>query len=239
MNYTLIFLGIVIVILLYVLYFYNSNTSTVLLSKADLNAKIPEIKSINSPTNTRYAYGIWVYVNSWNSSSDKIIFSRNNNIKLRLDNTKPSLYCDIIMSDGTTNNRTTITDNFPLQKWVFIIVSVDNQFLDCYLDGKLVKSTKLYKDNNSTTNTTTQNQVLIPLVPPNETTPIILGSSTPFDAQVASFTRWSSPVDPQTVWTAYTGGNTTNGLNLSSLSSYGANLAILQNNTEYSKITLF
>ena len=33
-----------------------------------------------------------------------------------------------------------ITNNFPLQKWTCILVSVDNKIIDVYLDGKLVKS---------------------------------------------------------------------------------------------------
>jgi hypothetical protein len=330
MNYTLIFLGVIIAILLYVLYYYNSSTSAVLSSKANLNATVPPITSINNPTNTRYAYGIWVYVNSWNSTTEKVIFSRNNNIRLRLDNTKPTLYCEVTMNDGSTIHRTTITDNFPLQKWVFIIVSVDNQFLDCYLDGKLVKSTRLYqykgaphsggkwhghegfiegkqnmwtRGSDGTSHGTPQpgppsgpassgspssrtpssgspssgspssgspssgsrspsgtpsvspspsgtpsgttapsggNKILIPAIPPTETTPIVLGGTKPFDAVVATFTRWNAPVDPQTAWTAYTGGNTTSGLGkLGNIASYGANLSILQNNAEYSKITLF
>ena len=317
MNTTLIILGVIIAILIYVLYyFYAPSNATVLSSKANLNAANPPITSINAPTNTRYGYGIWVYVNSWNSTTDKIIFSRSNNITLRLDKSKPSLYCDVTMNDGKTVHKTLITDNFPLQKWVFVIVSVDNQFLDCYLDGKLVKSTRLYQykdrggwhghegfrstwgrnkdgssqgapqpgapsqyiapspssQSNSPSSSPSpeassnpsfsrsspspapssgspapapaggqgQNTILIPAVPPSETTPIILGSNKPFDAVVASFTRWSSPVDPQTAWNSYTGGNTPGGLSrLGNLGSYGANLSILQNNSEYSKITLF
>ena len=326
MNITLIILGVIIAILIYVLwYYYSPGNSSVLSSKANLNATNPPITSLNSPTNTRYGYGIWVYVNSWNNQNDKIIFSRDKNIKLRLDKSKPSLYCDITMSDGTTESKTLITDNFPLQKWVFVIVSVDNQFLDCYLDGKLVKSTRLYQhkgakghegfiegwntwgrngdgssrgnrqpgssgsstpSSGSSSGSSTpssgsstpssgssspssgssspssgssspssrasgsstpasgsnnvQQTILIPAVPPSETTPVILGSNKPFDAVVASFTRWSSPVDPQTAWNAYTGGNTPTGLGkLGNLGSYGANLSILQNNSEYSKITLF
>lgn len=233
MNTTLIILGVIIAILIYVLwYYYYPSNSAVLSQKANLNAANPDITSLNNPTNTRYGYGIWIYVNSWNNQNDKIIFSRAKNITLRLDKSSPTLYCDIVMSDGTTVNKTMITDNFPLQKWVYVIVSIDNQFLDCYLDGKLVKSTRLYQKKGNTT--------LIPLVPPSETTPIKLGSSIPFDAVVASFTRWSSPVDPQTAWSTYIGGNTPTGLGkMGNLGSYGANLSILQNNSEYSKITLF
>jgi hypothetical protein len=38
------------------------------------------------------------------------------------------------------NITTTITTNFPLQKWVQVIISIDNYLLDLYLDGKLMNS---------------------------------------------------------------------------------------------------
>jgi len=206
-------------------------SSSVLSDNASLTTTSPPITAINSPTNTRYAYGIWVYVNSWDNTKEKVIFSRKDNISLTLDTNKPSLYCNVTMSDTTTINKTLITDNFPLQKWVFVIVSIDNQFLDCYLDGKLVKSTRLYRGAD------TGSIVLLPAIPPKETTPIILGS-TPFDAVVASFTRWITPMDPQTAWNAYMAGNS-NGSIMPNISSFGANLFIVKNNLAYSNVKLF
>lgn len=244
MNIIIIVLGIVIVLLLYVLYFYNSGTSNNLISQANLNATNPPITSINSPTNTRYSYGVWLYVNSWNNTKQKIIFSRNNNISLELDSMTPTLKCNIMMSDLKTVKTTIVTDNFPLQKWVYIIISIDNQFMDCYLDGKLIKSSKIITINDTPTNMSNENQYLIPANPPNDTIPIIIGGNattqTPFDAVISGFVRWTTPCDPQTAWSSYMAGNSqVNKSNSLSFSSFNANLNIIKDNLQYSNIKLF
>jgi len=231
MNFTVIILGITVVILVYVLYLYMSPTYKMLSSGASLSVVNPPITSLVSPKNTSYAYGVWVYVNTWDSNIDKVIFSRAGNIALGLDATTPTLYVDVTLSDDTTTNpsiqQVTITDNFPIQKWVHVIISVDNKFLDCYLDGKLVISHKI--------GTAAQ----MPKNPPDKNIPIILGGNsmfnTLFDANVSKFMRWDSPVNPQLAWDTYMSGNGSS----SSVSNFNANLSILKNNAAYSTFSLF
>jgi len=231
MNITLIILGIVLIILVYVLYTYStSGSGSSLTTTASLKATNPPITSINSPTSVNYAYGIWIYVNTWDNNVKKIIFSRNNNISVYLDTMTPSLKCDITMSNSSVQTIL-ITDNFPIQKWVYIIVSVDNQIVDAYLDGKLVKSQRVYVP------ATARSPELMPMTPPDLSTPIILGSN-PFDAVVSKFNRWTSPMDPQTAWNNYLSGNGSTSY-ASSLSSFNANLSILKDNVIYSKFSLF
>jgi hypothetical protein len=231
MNPIVIGLGITIIILIFILYtFYNTKSNT-LSSTASLKATNPSITSISEPTSTRYAYGIWVYVNSWGDNSNKkVIFSRANNMSVYLSPSSPILNCDIVMSD-TTTKTIQITDNFPLQRWIYIIISLDNQFLDCYLDGKLVKSSRLYSVSNST--------IIIPATPSSDTatSPIVLGSSNPFDAVISKFTRWTNPMDPGTAWTTYLSSNSSSFFG--SLKSYGASLNILKDNSNYANLQLF
>ena len=61
MNWSYIVLGVIIVILLYVLYLnYFATSKTKLSSQTSLNSTaIPGIAITDSPTSTRYAYGIW------------------------------------------------------------------------------------------------------------------------------------------------------------------------------------
>ena len=135
-----------------------------------------------------------------------------------------------------------ITNNFPLQKWVCVGVSVDNQFVDAYLDGKLVKSQRFY---TSTTSTTTPPVTIasMPLSPPDATSsPVYLGNSetgqtfAPFDAFIAEFKRWSAPIDPQSAWDTYLEGNGTNGISRA-FSSYGIDVSVLKNNVEQTKFS--
>lgn len=230
MNPVVIALGVVLLILAYILYKYFTVTSSSLSKYTSLNAAtIPPISSIQGASNVSYAYGIWVYVNSW-TNQPHVIFSRDNNIKLYLDENTPTLKCDIWAkpsSSPASYVSTTITNNFPLQAWTYVVVSIDNTFLDCYLDGKLVVS----------------NQINGPVQPPDTTSTSIIQSSTTtgvpiylgnsgqtikaaFNAYISNFQRWTTAIDPQTVWNSYLSGNGRS----QTFSTYGINLDILQNN---------
>lgn len=246
MTPTTIILTVIILLLVYVLYAYLTGTVTPLSQTASLKTQVSPITNINGPRNTRYGYSIWVYVNTWTNNSAKTIFSRPNNIKLYLDENSPTLKLDMTMN-GTLNATTglfpvetmTITTNFPLQKWVCIAISVDNQFVDAYLEGKLVKSQRFYTSTTANGVVTTT----IPSIPPDTTaSPIHLGNSgvagafSPFDAFTAEFKRWSVPIDPQSAWETYLAGNGTNALSRA-FSSYGIDVSILQNNVEQTKFS--
>jgi hypothetical protein len=236
MSSVVIGLTVAIIILVYVLYKYASNTTSKLNTTADLKQVVPAITSISNPTNTRYGYSIWVYVKSWDNNSNKVIFSRKDNLKLYLEKMAPTLKLDVIMNDKTTQTMI-ITNNFPIQKWCFIGISADNQYFDAYLDGKLVKSQRMY--------TQTANTGVIPATPLDSNVPVYLGNSdsssvqfTSFDAVVAKFQRYTSPIDPQKAWSEYISGNGNNSI-AKALSPYGINLNILKDNVQQTQITLF
>ena len=121
MSPVAIILGVVIIILIYVLYRYFSSTATTLQSSlTDLKTQLPVITKIGSPTNTQYAYGLWVYVNSWDDGAAKVFMSQSGILNVYLLPSKPSLCVDVKMSKGPAIS-TIITQNFPLQKWVYIL----------------------------------------------------------------------------------------------------------------------
>ena len=247
MTPTTIILIVIILLLVYILYSYLTGTVTSLTPAASLKSHVPAITKIDGARNSRYGYSIWIYVNTWSNSGKKTIFSRANNMKLYLDETSPSLKLDMAMN-GTGDygkDTMTITTNFPLQKWVCIAISVDNQFVDAYLDGKLVKSQRLFKQQTiagvgSAPATVTS---YIPRTPPDATlSPINLGNLgetdgfTEFDAFIAEFKRWSIPIDPQSAWDTYLAGNGTNAISRA-FSSYGIDIAVLKNNVEQTKFS--
>ena len=225
MNLSYIVFGVIIVILLYVLYLYYFATNKTKLSpQTTLNvASIPGITITDAPTSSRYAYGIWMYVNTWNNNNTKPIFSRPGQLSVYLDNTTPTLYCDI--SQNCTNNATatqkmSITQNFPIQKWTYVTVNVDNKFVDMYLDGKLVKSIQL--GCQATT-------------PPKDAL-MFLGGSQPNDILVSNFHRWSIPLSPQDVYTEYMKGN---GMSNNMMSTYGVKMSVLKDKIEQTSVNLF
>jgi hypothetical protein len=97
------------------------------------------------------------------------------------------------------NSEVIVSNNFPIQKWVHVLISVDTTFVDCYLDGKLVISNPLTPDRQIATSPTQ-----VPSITFKNSTP----SSNPTpDIYLAKLTRWDHALDPQTVWTEYSSGN--------------------------------
>lgn len=230
-----IILTVIILLLVYVLYAYMTGTVTNLAKSTSLSVVNPPITDIAGSRNTRYGYTIWVYVNTWDNNSKKTIFSRNNNIRVYLDDNSPTLKVQLTMNNWNAVDNAYVTDemivtkNFPLQKWVCISVSVDNQFVDAYLDGKLVKSHRFYNKDSGA----------MPIVPPDASSaPINLGNSngSVFDAYVSEFKRSTVPIDPETAWNNYLEGNGTNAVSRA-FSSYGIDVAILKNNVKQTSIS--
>lgn len=149
MDTITIILIVTILVLLYVLYAYFTDKSSDLVQEASLLTQIPAISNISGPRNTRYAHSVWIYVNTWDNNTEKTIFSRDDNLRLYLDKTSPVLKLDVTMNNNTTVapsiETMIITNNFPLQKWVNITISMDNQFADAYIDGKLVRSQRFLR----------------------------------------------------------------------------------------------
>ena len=225
MNPVVILLGSLVFVLFYFLYI-NYFTQKVLADKIDLNTQSPAIAydTLPNPGASRYSYGVWIYVNSWTNTTSKYIFSRtavsatgtsSDDISLYLDANSPKLYFNIKMSDSSVTTIP-ITNNFPIQKWTHVIASVDNKIVDFYLDGKLVLSKQL------------TNQPII------SSSPIQIGKQ-PNDIFLAKFYRWTYPMDPQTAWNEYMGGNGQSVI----LPNYGMKVSLLKDNVINKQISLF
>ena len=225
MNYLIIALGVIVILLLYVLWKYFLTTSTVMLTEASLTSPPAAIYDIPGPTETTYTYGIWLYINSWNKLSSKTVFSRSNNIEVFFPtDDRPELYVSIRLDDDTWQD-VPITYNFPIQKWVQILVSVDGgNYVDCYLDGKLVKSVQLFSFART---------------PPDGSitgTPILVGTSADYqtnsitmDASIANFYRWTSAINPQIAWQSYLDSKPSTLMGLGNLSM---KLSVSRNNQD-------
>jgi len=222
MDTITIVLIVIIVVLVYFLYRSSKSSSTVskatVLNLNNSNSAISNTTLTNS-SSTRFSYESWVCVNTWNNTIAKTIYlggtSTDPVIKLSLAETSPTLTCTVKTSNTSASKTTSVvvTKNFPVQKWVYIVISVDNTVIDCYLDGKLVTSQQL------------PNVAYV-----TDSYDISFGV---FDASLTGFLRNAFPLDPQTVWTKYMSGN-----GISSIgSSYGLTAAITKDGSSYS--TLF
>ena len=228
MNIVTIILWIIIILLLYYVYtkFLTASTSLIAsqINLNNTNATLP-FSNFKSGYSSQYSYGVWVYVNSWNTNNVKTIFSRNGalgiggntytDFTLQLDNITPNLYCYLGLQGAATPQKILVTPNFPIQSWTYVVISVDNQIVDAYINGKFVLSSKM------------------PNMPVVSTSDIAMGDSGLPDIFLMGLTRWDYPMDPQTVWTTYLKGNG------QSSSNFNMKVTTYQNNVEQSQFSLF
>lgn len=227
MDLSLVILGIVLIFVLY--YFLNRSGTAVLSNKLDLSTPqtaVP-IDKIPDPSSRKYSYEMWMYVFNFQGTSQYIISrgsvadATKKNIGIKLDGSSPKLMLDYTATGSSTpsaQKSVSITDNFPLQTWAHLIVSVDDKYVDIYMNGKLIKS---IQDANIDT--------------PSPTAIIEYGVT---NCYLAKLSRTSMATDPQTAWNSYTAGNGENPM-AKYLSSFGLTMTLQKNNQDYSKVTLF
>ncbi len=199
METTTILLLVALVVLIYAAFFIFSRTTTIV-DKIDLAKPNTPIKAetLKNPGSGVYSYSMWIYVYAAKESLRDAANPQNyfmkraasgtdtkSNIGIRLGGTTPSLNVEYVASN--TVKPILVTDDFPLQTWVNLVVSVQNSYIDIYMNGKLVKSVR---DSAISS--------------PSADTPIQFGQ---FGAYLVKFNHIDSATDPQTAWSNYLAGN--------------------------------
>jgi len=147
---------------------------------------------------------------------------------LFLDSSSPTLYCALgattLNSDTTTtpSNLITVSNNFPLQTWVYVVVSVNSNVVDCYLNGKLVISQLIQQQGSIVT-------------PSFSNIYLGNGSGPGWDAQLSNFKRYTTALTPQIVWSNYL----SQAPNTLTLTSYGLQVDLTQNGSVTNTFKLF
>lgn len=224
MNYTLVILGIVLLLVIYILYKVLDEKSRSVASKMDLKVSNQSVAVENTgkAESTRYYISTWIYVNNLpgsESSIYKLEDSSHEYLNLLLTNTAVLKY-KIKAADDSIPDYT-IMSNFPLQKWVNIILSVDNDTVDLYIDGKLIRSHKVEKRIKQIGKTGTN---------------IIFGS--PVDAYLAKMERQPKAMDPTNAWNKYMEGNGGNYFSRM-FANYGGNFTLTKDDLDVQEFQLF
>lgn len=250
MNYTFIILGILLVVVLYVLYKTLLAPTSVVQTQTYLQSipKPVPLSTLTNANSVDYYYSLWVYVNNLNAPGVGVNAANTilvpgfetskpmklaNNIFYIADNKNETTYLSLDVKESTelvTHLMVKkpadklveyiITPNFSLQRWEHVIISVNQSYLDLYLDGKLIKSANLGVNPTQ--------------APVNVSSPakINFGNG---DFYIAGFQRIANAMDPQTAWSIYLSGSgtTKNPLN------YGLSMTLSKNNTPKATIDLF
>lgn len=212
MNYLAIGLIIVLLIVLYYIYYFlTNNTLTSGLQPLNTPLSVTYDKLIN-PNSPTYSYQTWIYVSGLSSDKRQIFYKgpSSTNAEFEVALTGQVLKVSAGQGNVPPTEIMTVTDNFPIQKWVHLVVNVYNlKTFEAYLNGKLVKTVA-----SSSTN----------LTPSSKTTNLNIGA-TGFTGYVTKFTRLPSTLDAKTVWGIYLSGNGLNNF-LAALLPYGLNMSV-------------
>jgi hypothetical protein len=244
-----IILFIIILIALYQMYYYVNpklliDDSVIQLNQSSqLSVVIPDDED---PTSIRYFYDGWLRVNQvQNNSKNLIIFNRGFKFVVSLIGHVLSIneLTDVnkINSDGTWEDAsattiTTISTNFPFQKWMHLCINVEGNQIDTYLDGKLATSVKGKDVKN--TNDPTKTLDFTTYVGSDKTKTITIGNKYT-TGSLARFRRETGNIDPQSVWNMYMLGPGVNDSGDDSNPEYHAKLALLRNGKPRRKLHLF
>ena len=185
---------------------------------------------LTRPDATRYSYNIWLYLDKPIGGSESMIFNRANDLGLVLNGTTSVMSVRLYRRSTLTNSQPKdiqISNNFPLQKWVLVTISVDNSTIDIYLDGKLIKSIVDNKDSASPFSSHIADAV----------SSITFGQIP--GAYMTKFSRTLSPTDPQTAWNLYMEGSGSKKGLASLVNRYNVNVAILKDNNPLNVIPLW
>ena len=236
MNPTVVILGAILLVVIYVLYTVISEKGKSVVKKAYLNeANAPiSYNTLKNPKSSRFCFSSWVYIEELKNGTDAIT----NLFRVENENTAAgseeniffSLYCNDTASlhykirtkdaSAETLVDNEIMTNFPLQKWVCVMVSVDNKIVDLYIDGKLVRSQQL-SDQPTDTNDA-----------------YMIKFANDVKGYLAKLERYAEPMDPGTAWSKYMEGNGGNYFSRL-LSSYGARFTLTKDDLDMKQFTLF
>jgi len=228
MNYLAIGLGFIILIIIYSLYYYFTNNSlTAGLQPLNKQVMITYDKMINSNSLT-YSYQAWLYISNPPGIKTKLFYkatdagTQNTDFEVNLEGQV------LTLSAGRGGEKPkqimVITQNFPIQKWIYLVVNVINtQTFEVYINGKLAKTVNVPSSQSP--------------VPLSKTSNLYIGSPN-LNGYVSKFTRLTSTIDAKTAWNNYLSGNGISSM-FSTLIPYGLNMSISKGEDVQRVITVF
>lgn len=223
MNSKLVLAIIVILLLLYVI-FKALTTNYTTLGTMQKWATATTIQGNNLPSSFKAntAISIWFYIKKWSNGAKVIEFQDKLSVAIfQVQFKADTNTIQIFPTSGASDPNECAIADFPLQKWVNLIISFNGSAMDVYVDGKLVKSCVV---NNGSKLSQTQK--------------IILGDSTKVDdiGFITNVKLKAAPIAPQEAWDIYSqgfGGSPWSDL----LNKYKVKLSFIVDNQEQTSIS--
>lgn len=112
-------------------------------AKQELKISPDKMKLSQELKGLSFSTSLWIYVKDWNYRfmQEKTIFNRGG-FKLLLGNRMNDLYLEMPILNSNVPARI-LRKDIPLQKWIHIVVTLENRHLDLWLNGKLYNARHL------------------------------------------------------------------------------------------------
>ena len=231
MNFKKILLGVILLVILYLVYYYifSDSTSTNLYNGGNAKnvIKIDAKNLTGNPASVDFTFSIWIYINSWQYryGNVKTIYRRtdpqssNVSPELALASSTNDLSISLTTFPDTGSSPVGQVDswvvhNIPIQRWCNIIISTNNRAVDTYIDGKLVNThvlsgvPKMYKE-----------------------APVFLTPDGGFSGETSKFAYIPRTINPREAYAIYREGPGTNWF-ADLISQYKVKFSFLKNNEE-------
>ena len=145
MNYKKIALIIILILVIYYTYKYiqkNTNRPYIILNtptNAKLQITVPAKKMLLSQPEKGLSFStsLWIFIKDWEYklNKEKVILYKGG-FKLYLEKNINNLVLQMPVYDSTKKEKITYKD-IPVQKWLHIVITLENRFLDLWINGKL------------------------------------------------------------------------------------------------------
>ena len=122
-------------------------------------------RSVNANEGIEFTWSVWIYIDdlTYNSGKYRCVFYKGNDFAknsnapdaqaqgLNFPNNAPGLYITpntnnlvVIMNTFNVINEEILIEDIPLNKWVNVIIRCQNNTLDVYINGTIIKSHQLH-----------------------------------------------------------------------------------------------
>jgi hypothetical protein len=223
MNSKLVLAIVIILLLLYVI-FKALTTNYTTLGTMQKWATATTITGSNLPSSFKAnsAVSIWFYIKKWVNNAKVIEFTNATSGIFLVKFKENTNTIEIYPTSNTSSTNDCLIADFPLQKWVNLIISFNGSAMDVYVDGKLVKSCVVNMGSKL-----------------NETQKITLGDATKIQDDIGFITNVklkAAPIAPQEAWDIYSqgfGGSPWSDL----LNKYKVKLSFIVDNQEQASVS--
>lgn len=128
----------------------------------DINGSVTITRSVNATEGIEFTWSVWLYIDdlTYNSGKYRCVFYKGNDYTKNPDaevqgmnfpNNAPGLYIApntnsliVLMNTFNVINEEIHIDNIPINNWVNVIIRCQNDTLDVYINGTIIKSHQLH-----------------------------------------------------------------------------------------------